>query len=48
MDGAPTDSISAWRPSGIVQTYILTKWYVRFVRFVKPSADDPVIADGHY
>jgi len=42
------DSISAWRPSGCVQTDMLTKWFVRFVRVVKPSADDPVIVDGHY
>ena len=31
-------------------TDIFTKWLNRFVHFVKPSADDPVllIVDGHY
>jgi len=44
VDGAPADSISAWCPSGWVQT----KWFVRFVRFFKPAAADPVSVDGHY
>jgi len=48
MDEAPAGSISLWRPSGRVQTDILTKWFVRFVRVVKPSADNPASVDGHY
>ena len=36
--------------SGWIQTGVFTKWLDRFVHFVKPSADDPVllIVGGHY
>jgi hypothetical protein len=50
MDGAQAGSILACHPSGWIQTDIFTEWFDHFVRFVKPSANDPVllIADGHY
>ena len=50
MDGAPAGSMSAWSPSGWIQTDIFTEWFDHFVHFFKPSADDPVllIVDGHY
>ena len=50
MDGAPAGAISAWRLNGWIQTDIFTKWFDHFVRFVKPSAGDPVLltVDGRY
>jgi len=49
-DGAPAGSVAACHSSGCIQTDIFTKWFDRFVPFIKPSADDPVllIVDGHY
>ena len=50
MDGAPASAISAFHPSGRIQTDVFTKWFDHSVHFVKPSADDPVllIVDGRY
>ena len=50
MDGAPAGSVSACHPSGWIQTHIFTQWFDHFVKFTKPSVEDPVllILDGHY
>jgi len=49
-DAAPVVSISAWRPSGWVQTDVFAKWFERFGHFVDPSADGLFLlsADGKY
>jgi hypothetical protein len=49
-DGTPAGSIAACHPRGCIQTDVLTKWFVHFVHFIKPSANDPVLltVDGHY
>lgn len=50
MDGAPPGSISACHISGWVQTDIFSKWFDHFVKYSKPTDEEPVILvlDGHY
>jgi hypothetical protein len=50
MDGAPAGSFSACPPSGWVQKDIYTKWFDHFMKFVKPTPEEPVllVLDGHY
>lgn len=50
MQGAPTGSIWACHPSGWIQTNIFTQWFSHFVKFTKPTNDDPIllVLDGHY
>lgn len=49
MRGAPPGAIHACHPSGWVQIDLFTKWFKHFIRFVKPTAECPVllILDGH-
>jgi len=50
MDVARAGRIAACHPSTWIQTCVFTKLLGNFVRFIKPSTDDPVllIVDGHY
>lgn len=50
MDGAPAGSFARCHPSGWIQENFFTDWLKHFIKFVKPSKDDPVvlILDGHY
>lgn len=50
MKNAPPGSDSACHLSGWVQTDIFTNWFRHFLKFTKPSPDDPslLILDGHY
>jgi hypothetical protein len=49
QDGAPPGTAFVCHPSGWMQTEIFTQWFNHFLKFAKPSADDPVllILDGH-
>ena len=48
-DGAPPGSEFACNPSGWMQTDIFMQWFDHFLKYAKPSAEDPVllILDGH-
>ena len=50
MDGTPLGSVSACHPSGWIQSDIFTQWFRHFIKYTKPSAEDPVVLvlDGHY
>lgn len=49
QDGSPPGTVFACHPSGWMQTDIFTQWFEHFLRFAKPSEDDPVllVLDGH-
>ncbi|XP_046681625.1 MFS-type transporter clz9-like [Homalodisca vitripennis] len=49
QDGSPPGTVFACHPSGWMQTDIFTQWFEHFLRFAKPSKDDPVllVLDGH-
>lgn len=49
QDGSPPGTVFACHPSGWMQTEIFTQWFKHFLRFAKPSKDDPVllVLDGH-
>lgn len=49
MDGAPPGTAFACHSSGWMQLEIFTEWFKHFLKFAKPSADDPVLLllDGH-
>lgn len=48
-DGAPPGSEFACNPSGWMQTDIFMQWFDHFLKYAKPSAEDPalLILDGH-
>lgn len=48
--GAPPGSKIVCHPSGWIQTYIFTQWFLHFIEKVKPSQNDPVllVLDGHH
>lgn len=50
LDGTPPGTIAATHPSGWIQLPIFTDWLHHFIKFVKPTREDPVvlILDGHY
>jgi hypothetical protein len=50
LDGAPPGSTAACHKAGWIQKQRFTQWFKHFVRYVKPSKEDPVILtlDGHY
>ena len=43
LDGAPPGSIAACKKAGWLQKESFTQWFKHFVRYVKPSKEDPVI-----
>lgn len=48
--GLPTESISEFHPSGWMQSHIFAPtWIKHFIKYAKPSAEDPVllVLDGH-
>lgn len=50
LKNAPAGSEAGFHQSGWVQTDIFTAWFQHFLKFVKPSKENPVllILDGHY
>lgn len=50
LDGAPPGTIAECYPSGWIQQHLFSKWFGHFIKYAKPSADDPVvlILNGHY
>lgn len=50
MRGAPLGSIGKCHPSGWVQSNLFTDWFRHFIKYTKPTIDDPLllILDGHY
>lgn len=49
QDGAPPGTAFVCHPSGWMQSEIFTQWFDHFLKYAKPSYDDPVllILDGH-
>jgi len=49
QDGAPPGTAFACHTSGWMQSEIFTQWFDHFLKFAKPSKEDPVllILDGH-
>jgi hypothetical protein len=50
LDDSPSHSIAACHKAVWIKKESLTRWFVDFVPFVKPSKDDPIILtlDVHY
>lgn len=49
MDGAPPGTEFSCHSSGWMQLEIFTEWFKHFLKFAKPTSDDPVLLllDGH-
>jgi hypothetical protein len=49
MDGAPPGTEFACHKSGWMQLEIFTRWFTHFLKYAKPTAEDPclLILDGH-
>jgi hypothetical protein len=50
MEGAPPGAILYCHPSSWIQQHICTQWFEHFLRFAKPTNEDPavLVLDGHY
>lgn len=48
-DGAPPGTAFACYPTGWMQTHIFTEWFNHFLKYAKPTHDDPMllVLDGH-
>jgi hypothetical protein len=43
IDWAPVGSVSAFHPSGPVQTDVFAIWFGNFVKHVKPTPEEPLL-----
>ena len=50
MDGTSPGSIHACHPLGWIQSELFSQWFLHFIKYTKPTKEDPVILvlDGHY